>query len=449
MKQGYSLGRTGLLILVVLLPLSFNPYAALPFEQPKTLLFHLTTFTLVMAALSLQLPQLLQTSGWWYKLAHLKQPIILSGLIYFLFCGLSAAKSAYNLLEFSVTDLWHEGLLTYFSLASFFLLTVYLLRSERHVEKVLDALLFTTIPVMVYGFVQFLGLDPISWVTNSVSPMVSTLGRSNFLAAYLVIIMPYALSKYYYLQSGNRFSRFLLLMLIQTICVYLTLARAAYLAAASGLFVTLIILAYRFRKPGLAIAGLVILVSGSIAFMPDTHLSIRAQGAPTSLPQEVDFVEVRQESVDARVTIWLHTLNLVPARWLIGYGPTTYEAVMRDHYPDGLPGKHASFSPDDPHNLFLRTLLETGVIGLAMLLGIVAASFHTVIKGVLEKTTVFNIATLAGSAGALTAYIFQAQLNPSVLVIDVLFWLIVSMIVVLQRCIRTRAEGPVPSISQT
>jgi hypothetical protein len=49
----------------------------------------------------------------------------------------------------------------------------------------------------------------------------------------------------------------------------------------------------------------------------------------------------------------------------------------------------------------------------------------------------------------LTAYIVQAQLNPSVLVIDVLFWLIVSMIVVLQRCIRTRAEGPVPSISQT
>jgi O-antigen ligase len=449
MKQEYSLCQTGLLILIGLLPLLFNPYAALPFEQPKTLLFHLATFTLVVAVLFLQLPQPLKKSNWIYLFAYLKRPIILSGLAYFLFCGLSALRSKYRLLDFSVADLWTGSLLTHFSLASFFLLTVYLVRSERDIERVLDVLLATSLPIMAYGFAQFLGLDPISWVTNSVSPMVSTLGRSNFLAAYLVIIMPYALSKYYHLRSRNRFNRFLLLILIQTICVYLTLARAAYLAVAAGLFVTLIILAYRFRNRGLAMAGLAVLLSGSIAFMPDTHMFVRAQAAPTTLPQEVAFIEVRQESVDTRITIWLYTLELVPQQWLIGYGPTSYDVVMRNYYPDGLPGKYVTFSPDDPHNLFLRILLETGLIGLITFLGVVVASFHAVIKGIFEKTTIFNIATLAGSAGALTAYIVQAQLNPNVLVVDALFWLVVSVIVVLQRWIRIRAEGTVLSISQT
>ena len=78
------------------------------------------------------------------------------------------------------------GVLLYLLLAS-------QLQSSGQVMAVILALAAGSVPVCLYGFAQYAGLDPLAWQTDSVSPVLSTLGRSNFVAAYLAVIIPLTL----------------------------------------------------------------------------------------------------------------------------------------------------------------------------------------------------------------------------------------------------------------
>jgi hypothetical protein len=48
-------------------------------------------------------------------------------------------------------------------------------------------------PVVAHGLVQAAGLDPLDWHTDAASPVLSTLGRANFLGSYLVLVLPLTL----------------------------------------------------------------------------------------------------------------------------------------------------------------------------------------------------------------------------------------------------------------
>jgi len=66
-----------------------------------------------------------------------------------------------------------------------------------------------------------------------------------------------------------------------------------------------------------------------------------------------------------RLVIWHGYLTYPPESWFLGFGagtdPSQLQAAKEIWEPAGIPGAHA-------HNLWLGTLVETGIIGLALLL---------------------------------------------------------------------------------
>jgi hypothetical protein len=77
--------------------------------------------------------------------------------------------------------------LTYVTL---FLRVTLVVRTRQHVDLLWRALVWASAPVVLYGLLQALRLDPLAWQSDSSSPILSTVGRSNFLGTYLVLIIP-------------------------------------------------------------------------------------------------------------------------------------------------------------------------------------------------------------------------------------------------------------------
>jgi hypothetical protein len=93
------------------------------------------------------------------------------------------------------TSLWgsyerQQGLLSYGAYLLLFLLTAAKLRSRAHVVRLLTALVWGSAPIVAYDLRQAAGLDPLGWQTDAASPVLSTLGRANFLGSYLVLDHP-------------------------------------------------------------------------------------------------------------------------------------------------------------------------------------------------------------------------------------------------------------------
>jgi O-antigen ligase len=79
----------------------------------------------------------------------------------------------------------NTGFITYFSLTLLFVSSV-IVSSRNLVEKYLVTLVIVGAISMIYGYIQFLGLDPAGW-NSPYSPIIGFLGNPNFASAFQAI----------------------------------------------------------------------------------------------------------------------------------------------------------------------------------------------------------------------------------------------------------------------
>lgn len=209
------------LVAAVAIPLAFNPWGANAFELPKSALLRALSLGLLLCAVitALERPD---------RRRALARPIL---------AALPFALSLLVALAFSVdlrASLWgayerQQGVLTLLPYLFLFAFTAGLLETAAQWNRLVRALIWTSAPIVVYGLLQAAGLDPLHWQSDSASPVLSTLGRSNLLGSYLALVIPLTAAA-----SIPRESRLahLSLLAAQVLCLLLTRARAAYLGLA-------------------------------------------------------------------------------------------------------------------------------------------------------------------------------------------------------------------------
>lgn len=135
--------------------------------------------------------------------------------------------------------------------------------------------------------------------------------------------------------------------------------------------------------------------------------------------------------MDFRMTIWESTLSLLPARWVLGYGPETYLTAYSLRYQgDAIPGEHGAY---DPHNLLLYQLTAVGCAGLLAFLWALIRFYRVTCASFLADTDWHSGASTAAVLGSATAYLIQAQFNPDSIVLLTVFWLVLVLGVVGSR----------------
>jgi hypothetical protein len=126
---------------------------------------------------------------------------------------------------------------------------------------------------------------------------------------------------------------------------------------------------------GAALAGLVAGVAVATPRLDDAWDEFRN---PPSVQVPTDPSRLADLSSNHRWTWWTQAWSIFRADPLGGTGAGTYELARRPIRGDTL-------APIDPHNLVLKALAETGIVGLLLLLGAIAAAVRVAV-GALRRT---------------------------------------------------------------
>jgi O-antigen ligase len=436
--------------ILLLLPLLFNPFSEFAFEAIKV--YFLRCVVGIMAV----------TFAWKTWLRHRIRsnrirvqregiqavPRTLPYLYAFVFVyGTVLVLASITSID-PATSFWgygnKHGTVTVLVILIFFAIFSNSRPTRDEITGMVAALLIGTIPVSMYGILQAFGIDPLVWDTDSISPVSSTIGRSNFLGAYLALAIPFSFF-YFSFETGNSEAtpssrsskkqlpslrekhglpcRFTVLFMLQITCLVLTQSRAALLASTTGGLTYLGLLTDRVqRRRALKLALVISLIAiGTLLLV--SYLDLSPQGSETRHgPSTVTFPDLRWASLSSRLTIWRSTLELAEDRWVLGYGPETFVTLFNSRFPPDEAHGEPNVWVDDPHNVFLDHLTATGVIGLLVFVAVLGV-FFVVIRGNLRRAgRRFERNLAAAIAGSVTAYLVQAQLNPDVIVTQVLFW---------------------------
>lgn len=411
----------GWLLLVILVPLGVNLWGQQPFELPKVIL--LRTLVWLLAGWVVTDCLLRRRSLWCALRANpLSGP---AGLL-----ALALVVTTVTAVNWRLS-LWGsyeraQGLVTLLTYLLLFLLAANQLSRLRHARQVITTLVAAGFPLVLFGLLQSLGWNPFGLVSDARSSAYATLGRANFLGAYLAMLTPLTWAL---LLIAERRWRLMWAVLLagELLVIGLTLARSAWLATAVALAVFALLmwgpsLANRWRQWAW--------IGASLLFF--------------SGPLLVLWQGQRQlGSTAARLAIWQATLALIRERPFLGYGADSLSLVFPRVYPPQLVYYQGrEFFVDRAHNILLDWAVTAGFPGL-LAFSLVLILFVVVVSRALRRRQPLpRRALLAAVLSAVLANLANNLVSFDVTSTAMAFWLLMGVGVALAGPRVRRAAAP-------
>jgi len=424
--------EAGWLAAAILTPLFFNVYSSRVFEPDKLTL--LRSIALVMAAAWLirtleegqgavvgpgQGPASLRELWAALKEAPLVPHVLFFVLAYFLATLLSVVPR---------TSFWgsYQRLQGAYSLMAYvviFFIAWHGLRTRAQLERLLNTIVLTSLPIAFYGVLQHYGMDPLPWAGDVQDRVTGNLGNAIFLAAYLMMAFFLTLER-----TVARFRRLLaegnstlgdaawgagclFILGLQVAAIYFTKSRGPWLGLLAGCYFFMLVGLVGLRRSAtqsgplrpaemaraLAFALLSPLVGAIPAYLAFVlarrgrrwlWLSWCMQAvlaaaflvvfnlphSPLAGLRQVPGVgrlgqvfETEGGTGRVRVLIWQGAVELLasnPLRAVVGFGPESMFVAFNPVYPPELGHLESrQATPDRSHNETFDALITTGVIG--------------------------------------------------------------------------------------
>jgi tetratricopeptide (TPR) repeat protein len=193
MRWANSIIEGGWLLALVFTPYFFNLLTARHFEPDKAMV--LRTLVLVMlAAWAIKTFERLSIlheqpawRAWW------RAPLAIPALLFAAGFILATITSVQPITSWWGSYQRGQGTYTNLSYLALFALIIGNLRTRQQLQRLLTTVILTGVSVSMYGLVQHWGLDPLPWKGNVITRISSTMGNSIFVAAYLIMVVPWVL----------------------------------------------------------------------------------------------------------------------------------------------------------------------------------------------------------------------------------------------------------------
>ena len=299
----------------------------------------------------------------------------------------------------------NTGFITYLGFSLVFIGSVLASNSELHKRFFIATLVVGTLS-LIYGAIQAVGADPISWV-NPYSPVFGFLGNPNFQSSLLGVLGAIAFAQLFVkglkIQYKGLISTYLLMTLY---IINETASQQGFLVLALGIgVVTGIYCAQRSRSLGIAY-GLLSVLGFFVVFF-----GILNKGPLASL--------LYKDSVTYRGDYWQAGLKMTVDHPLFGVGMDSYgDWYRRSRTIDATLRRGPDVTSNAAHNVLLDISSYGGFPLLIIYVALMALVVISAIK-VLRRSKSFNPA-LAGLVGGWVA--FQAQSIISINQIGLAIW---------------------------
>jgi hypothetical protein len=332
-----------------------------------------------------------------------------------------------------------QGLYTNASFWIIFMLAAVNIKTREQVQRLISTVIFTSIPIVAYCFIQRLRLDPVPWQQMDPSIRVSaTMGNPIFLSAYLIITIPLTIARFVRDIRSNKFVAYTLygvLAVLQIITVFLSQSRGPMMGMFGSLFIFVLLYAWFYRQRklfwgmvGASIAGMIFLLLFNLPHImkfqnqPDTvGVAVPVAKAPPKAATGTAIAPASETKAGLAETLWYKTfwpLMNIPYvrqfgrlfetaphssgrtriilwqgvwklitdkderhRFFIGWGPESLSTVYYKNYTMELASLEGSnVHADRTHNHYLDVWVMHGLLGLIAYLSLLAAIFYTVYK---------------------------------------------------------------------
>ncbi len=438
------IGEIAIIAVIIAVPLIMNPWS-------KNLM-DVKDFALeLLVALGLALWLLFSLARGRFEWAPSKLNILVSGFI--LWTGATLVYSDYRFAtssEFARLAA-HLGL---------YWLVVFTVRELAQLRRIIGAIALVSVPLVGYGFLQKMGLDPIKW-NASTSRVFSFLGNATYLAGFLVLAIPLVVAIGWPERKGEQQRLrpsswlFLLIAAAMLVCLYLTVTLSPMIGFGLGLVVFVIpnVLLrlkrseLRWAMPALAVTILVVAVISFIGY----------RSLPKAQQKRVQQVLHFQDPYGAERQLHRQAgLALFRESPIFGKGYGTYrilslEKMTAEWYSEVKQRSDAMLVPGYAHNEYVSVLAETGVIGGVLFLALIAVMYIAAVKVIVRaKDRAWGRLGLAVAVGA-TGFLFQNAFGvtfrqPGTVTF---FWLSLGLLAVaIARPMHAENELPQPAVKE-
>jgi tetratricopeptide (TPR) repeat protein len=190
----------GWLLALLLIPTYFNLLSARHFEPDKATTLRSIVMVMLAAALIDALERLasrrvaaegVSEMPWRRRITAV--PLALPTIIYAAVFLLATAVSIAPAVSFWGSYQRLQGTFTNLSYIALGVLIALYLRRREQLDRLVTVMILASLIAACYGLVQHMQLDPLPWRGDVVSRVASTMGNSIFVAAYMIMVLPYAL----------------------------------------------------------------------------------------------------------------------------------------------------------------------------------------------------------------------------------------------------------------
>lgn len=253
------------------------------------------------------------------------------------------------------------GLLFITHLVLFFFLITPLLTTDRS-RKIFKLLSITSIPICIYAILQYFGIDFANYLTpfvviyngTMITRAFSTFGHPNYLATFLVMILPYSCYLLLINQKLTKRIFYLFIIVFQLAALIFTMTRSAWAAAIASLalFIFLIYKTTKSRRVLTTFVALIIIFAVALGAIGFKRLN----------------QPLRDSSLILRLTEWKYAGEQIIKRPILGYGPDNYQLLAMQRPMSAAEKKIDSAVADRVHNIILDTAINIGFVGLIIYL---------------------------------------------------------------------------------
>lgn len=321
------------------------------------------------------------------------------------------------------------GLYSYLFFFLFFLLLIVEVRKKEQINRILMTISLSAFLVCIYGLIQVAGLDPLGWSESTKERIFSTLGQPNFLASYLLLVLP--ISGYLFWEFKNKFLKifFGLIFLMQLFCIIFTYSRAAEIGLIAGS--VLFLGYYIFRNGRNSIIFTIkkrtyfFIITGVIIF-----LGLLWTSFSTDQKTRIKWTfDISQGSTASRANFWGASLKAWPKKPFFGYGLENQSEALAGYYDkDWAIFNNVNAITDRAHNIILDNLLAGGILGLIIFLLLNAYFVRLVLLNI--KNNRYKNLSLSILFGW-TCYMISLLFSFVTVVVEIYFWLYLALAVII------------------
>lgn len=415
---------------VFLVPLAFSEYFNLGFEFPKLLVFRTGVILLTV----LTLVKVFFEGKYRPERAFWRHPVFLCAIGLIAVLGLSTLLSTAPMASFWGEYERQQGYVMFLYYAMFFLTVLSHLKNKGQVARLFAVVTLSGLIVAGYGVLQKFGVDPFfnDWVTVSfLGRIFSTAGQPNFLAQFLVVILPVSCGAAIFLK---RSTFFLVSSLVMLAALLFTLSRSAWLGLLAAILCAQIALSYYYKRPLLRLIGAGIVVVFFVVALAANALSGTDFVPENGFLARFTFVGENMRSIQSRAVIWPVALRVIADHPLLGNGPDTFSIDYPRYLNPAIFGfENLHSTVDRAHNEILDMALAGGAVGLALYLLVFVGLAVSVLRYVSGKPRPRegDLLLVLGPFLGIVALFAANQFGFSVTMTWMLFWLYLAVLVFL------------------